>query len=290
MTGCLNHTPGGLCLGGGFPCYAYKLANGRLRSRYLANPNIIGNDQWKCAHTPTELNIRLNDPFYPRFWEDRLAAPLRLKRPRGIFVCDMSDLFGIGIPENWTYEVIQTIKQAPFMGLRHRFYLLTKQPQNLIKFSPFPPTCYVGVTVCNADMLFDAINHLDEIQCSVRYLSIEPMLASCFLVDLDAHLAGSVDWLIIGACTGNHFDMWDLCQRYPGLTLMQWGKRWTLQPKIEWVEEIVRAADKASVPVFLKDNLKPLIFNTVNGVDTVESHNLWACKYFKLRQELPRAE
>ena len=30
-------------------------------------------------------------------------------------------------------------------------------------------------------------------------------------------------------------------------------------PKIEWVREIVQAADKAGVKVFLKKNLKPLI-------------------------------
>jgi protein gp37 len=38
ITGCLNHN-NGLCKGGGFPCYAYKLANGRLRKRYLSNNN-----------------------------------------------------------------------------------------------------------------------------------------------------------------------------------------------------------------------------------------------------------
>ena len=33
----------------------------------------------------------------------------------------------------------------------------------------------------------------------------------------------------------------------------------TVMPKIEWVREIVEAADKAGIPVFLKDNLKPLL-------------------------------
>ena len=32
-------------------------------------------------------------------------------------------------------------------------------------------------------------------------------------------------------------------------------------PKIEWVKEIVEACDKAGIPVFLKDNLKPLILS-----------------------------
>ncbi|GAI89421.1 unnamed protein product, partial [marine sediment metagenome] len=40
MTGCRNHV-NGLCKGGGFPCYAYRLANGRLKESYLANDNVI---------------------------------------------------------------------------------------------------------------------------------------------------------------------------------------------------------------------------------------------------------
>jgi len=88
LSGCLNHTPEGLCLGGLFPCYAYKLANGRLKQRYLANHNlpfpVIGDDSYNAA---------LLDPFYPRFWEDRLGD-IPLKPVRGIFVCDMGEMFG----------------------------------------------------------------------------------------------------------------------------------------------------------------------------------------------------
>jgi hypothetical protein len=46
-------------------------------------------------------------------------------------------------------------------------------------------------------------------------------------------------------------------------------------PRIEWVEEIIRAADKAGIPVFLKDNLLPLARESTGGID------------FPLRQEMP---
>jgi len=42
-------------------------------------------------------------------------------------------------------------------------------------------------------------------------------------------------------------------------------------PKIEWLQAIVELADEAGVPVFLKDNLKPLLGNN-------------------LRQELPESK
>ena len=50
-----------------------------------------------------------------------------------------------------------------------------------------------------------------------------------------------------------------MIEKYPDLTLMPYGKKWTAQPKIEWVQEIVQACDKAGIPVFLKENLKPLV-------------------------------
>jgi len=35
------------------------------------------------------------------------------------------------------------------------------------------------------------------------------------------------------------------------------------EPKVEWVQEIVEAADKAGIPVFQKNNLKPLLDNNL---------------------------
>jgi hypothetical protein len=47
---------------------------------------------------------------------------------------------------------------------------------------------------------------------------------------------GGIGWLIIGTQTNPY-----------------------KPPEIEWVREIVEAADKARIPVFLKDNLRPLL-------------------------------
>jgi hypothetical protein len=35
-------------------------------------------------------------------------------------------------------------------------------------------------------------------------------------------------------------------------------------PKIEWIEEIVLAADMAGIPVFLKDNLQKLFIQNID--------------------------
>ncbi len=178
ITGCLNHT-NGMCKGGNFPCYAYRLAHTRLKETYLANKyGVAANEK-----SQDEYYENRNDPFYPRFWPERLEelerrnwntdqSDGRVKR-HGIFVCDMSDLFGIGVPEEWTNKVLEAIWRN---GGHDRFYLLTKQPQNLAKFSPFPDNVYLGVTACNQEMFDNAVKYLKEVKATVKFISFEPLL------------------------------------------------------------------------------------------------------------------
>ena len=115
-------------------------------------------------------------------------------------------------------------------------------------------------------MVLEATNHLYNHRIAkTQFLSIEPLLSwdtshfSRPLTDSISKL--DIDWLIIGACTGTLPDMTLLGERYPDLWLAGHGNKITAQPRIEWVREIVEAADKANVKVFLKDNLKPLLEN-----------------------------
>ena len=287
FTGCLNHIDG-LCKGGGFPCYAHRLANGRLASRYTANRNTANGNITTFA---------LSDPFYPRFWPERLYHPWG-GEPKGIFVCDMSDLFGIGIPEEWTNKVLNLCR----LHKQNRYYLLTKQPQNLLRWSPFPDNCYVGVTATDYWKYVDACNYLSRMEASVKFLSLEPLL-SWDKEPTYFFQSGGVSWLVIGACTGSLEDIKKVNYAHKdtdGLMPMPYGNRWTLQPKIEWVKEIVEAADKAGIPVFLKDNLKPLL-ETLDITETsfgrLTSLKVEAIKdaqglprqrgWYELRQEMP---
>lgn len=249
-TGCLNHTPEGLCLGGIFPCYAYKLAHGRLKSRYLAN------DLYLASQDGLVTWQQLQDPFYPRWWPERLEQIREHKKPTGFFLDDMSDWMGSYWPREWTEAELQMMRDNP----QHRFYTLTKQPQNLIKFSPFPENCWVGVTITNEALLLKSTTNLGYIDAKMKYISFEPLLERLPL----PYYQMNCDWVIIGVLTGTKYQLLELSQKWnieginQGLTLMPYGKLWTLQPRLEWVEEIVRAAVRVGIPVFLKDNLKPL--------------------------------
>lgn len=257
ITGCLNHT-NGLCKGGGFPCYAYKLANGRLEQRYLANKNIAcGFD--RDPRYISENNRCWHDPFYPRFWEERLYHSWTGK-PKGIFICDMGELFGDWIPREWQEKIINLIRSHR----ENRYYLLTKQPQNLIKWSPFPDNCFVGVTATDTFRIGEALGYLSRIEAQIKYLSLEPLLDRILYVD--AGLLSIVNWLIIGAQTKPY-----------------------KPPDISSIRAIVEATDKAGVKVFLKDNLRPLLIpEDCSKPNYLTEDMFWASEKAQLRQELPK--
>ncbi|MBA7688291.1 hypothetical protein ES703_96770 [subsurface metagenome] len=174
----------------------------------------------------------------------------------------MGELFGEWIPDWWIEKVFKTINTHP----EHRFYLLTKQPQNLINFSPFPDNCWVGVTATNNSMLRRACEELDRIQAKVKYISIEPFLERIIDIGFPEHiLFNKLNWVIIGAQTKPY-----------------------KPPKIEWVEEIVQACDKAGVPVFLKDNLAPLM-SKLKLLQVIDGQGLPRMRGdYTLRQEIPK--
>lgn len=232
ITGCLNHV-NGLCKGGGFPCYAYIIAN-RFKDRYLANQNIAPDYPVLPAG---KIDLRNIDPFYPRFCEERFKPLKGYPEGTKIFLNDMSDWMGPWIPDEWKRQVIEFIKAHP----QYIFQTLTKQPRELWVWSPFPENCWVGVTVTNADAFYPAFDGLYDIEAKVKFVSFEPLLENPqeFTEQWSEDLGASINWLIIGAQTKPY-----------------------KPPKIEWVQEIVQAADKADIPVFLKDNLRPLVQQT----------------------------
>ncbi|GAI36140.1 unnamed protein product, partial [marine sediment metagenome] len=192
-TGCLNHTPEGLCLDGLFHCYAFRLANGRLRARYLANRNRIPFEHG-ARGADGKIDIR-NDPFYPRFWPERLEEPYQIKKPTGFFLDDMSDWMGDYWPEEWTEAELQMMRDNP----QHRFYTLTKQAQNLPRWSPFPDNCWVGISVTNNKQMNGALYFNPDYKAKIKFLSFEPLLER---IDKSRLAMYRYDWPIIGACTG----------------------------------------------------------------------------------------
>jgi len=156
-----------------------------------------------------------------------------IKQPQKIFVGSTIELFGDWIPEAWLKSILYWVGQMSW----HTFIFLTKCPQNLAKWNPWPANAYVGVSVTNQEQYGNALEYLSQIEAPVKFLSYEPLMGR--IVADYRNWVTPPDWLIIGSQTG------------PGSK--------NHQPKVEWIEEIEEAAQKAGIPYFEKNNLAKIL-------------------------------
>lgn len=97
--------------------------------------------RWHCTHVSEgcrhcyaeRLNVRWGGPAYKpgldMFRLDRkiLEQPLHWKKPRRVFVCDMTDLFHEAIPAAWIVRVFEVMSACP----QHIWQVLTKRPHRV---------------------------------------------------------------------------------------------------------------------------------------------------------------
>jgi len=210
VTGCLGPKGDGLRC---HYCYAHRLANGRLKKLYLANPHVLAGDP--------------ADPFAPRWWPKRMDGLRTLHKPSRIFVCDMADLFGGWIPNLIIEDILESIRYRDDQV----FMVLTRWPQNLARWNPWPSNAWVGATATDVFSYLQAEAGLVHVDAPVRFISFEPLLERIGSENL---LLYRTDWIIIGGQTG------------PGARSVD----------REAVRELILAADERHIPVFLKENLK----------------------------------
>jgi protein gp37 len=130
---------------------------------------------------------------------ERLSQPLAWKRPRMIFVNSMSDLFHKEIPKSHITAVFDTMEEANW----HTYQVLTKRSSLLQKFindrypdRTAPAHMWFGVSVEN-EQAKSRIAHLQKANASVRFLSIEPLIAPIGPLNLD-----KIHWVIVGGESG----------------------------------------------------------------------------------------
>lgn len=183
-------------------------------------------------------------------------------KPARVFIGSTMELFGDWIDRDWMHMTFAKILARP----QYTFIFLTKQPQNLPR--EFPENCWVGVTATKWLSFSNALGYLMAIKAKVKYLSFEPLLERIQMDMLQKVLFPQViDWLIIG-------------QQTPVS-----AKR---EPKIEWIKEIVEAADRVGIPVFLKDNLRPLLIPDDCSKPNYLMEDIFWASEAQLRQEFPK--
>lgn len=134
---------------------------------------------------------------------EKLDEPLRLKKPRRIFVNSMSDLFHENVPD----EFIDQVFAVMAMASQHTFQVLTKRPDRMHRYlndadlqdrltdlwherSPenirwsfmLPLTnVWLGVSVENQETADERIPLLLQTPATVRWISAEPLLGDISL-------------------------------------------------------------------------------------------------------------
>lgn len=158
---------------------------------------------------------------------ERLQQPLAWKRSRMVFVNSMSDLFHKEIPDAYIASVFDTMEKADW----HIYQVLTKRSSLMKRFineryksRPAPAHMWFGVSVEN-ERATSRLAHLQKTNASVRFLSIEPLIAPVGDLNLDR-----IDWVIVGGESG-------------------WGAR---PMQTEWVTDIRDQCLDAGVAFFFK--------------------------------------
>lgn len=151
-------------------CYAMQLAGTRLRN----HPSRAGLTRKVNGHHVWTGEVRFNEQW--------LEQPIHWRRPRDIFVAAHSDLFYDKVLPEWHARIIYIMQRAP----HHRFQVLTKRPDNMLRvMRDYPPMPHVllGVSVerqQEADQRHGPLSALASLGWST-WVSYEPAL-------------GPVDW------------------------------------------------------------------------------------------------
>lgn len=232
-------------------CYAAKLTSGRLK------------------HLPAYSGLAEKGRFNGkiRLLPDRLDWPLHWRKPRKIFVADMSDLFYDEVPNDYIAQVFAVMGAAR----QHTFQILTKRHgrmRSLLSSEDFArqvltwetatmrahdsrprvipreewplPNVWVGVSAENEKWASIRGIALLETPAAVRFLSCEPLLGpirmrASLMVGMALTPKNGIDWCIAGGESG------------PGHRPMD----------IAWLESIVGQCKDAGVAVWVKQDSGP---------------------------------
>jgi protein gp37 len=166
--------------------------------------------------------------FDLRLVPDKLLDPLTWARTRTVFVNSMSDLFQVGVPDQFVAEVLAVMRLADW----HVYQVLTKRADRMRQIVEHGHSdldrlghIWLGVSVENKQHGLPRIEDLRRTPAAVRFLSIEPLLEDLGELDLRG-----IDWVIVGGESG------------PGARPMQ----------ASWVRSIRSQCRASNVPFFFK--------------------------------------
>jgi len=186
-----------------------------------------------CANCyASKMQARFKMPSFPGagkrdedveifFDDEKLHEVLRRRKPTKYFWCDMSDMFGSWVPDEWIDKCFATMALTP----QHTHQVLTKRPERMAEYTRssdvgqrifeaanalcdrtgfsdgwkrwnsggehtavWPlPNVWLGTSVEDQKSADGRIPHLLRCQAAVRFLSCEPLLGA---IDLSVWIGG----------------------------------------------------------------------------------------------------
>lgn len=130
---------------------------------------------------------------------NRVRQPLEWKKSKMIFVNSMSDLFHKEVPKKFIDQVFKTMEQANwhiFQVLTKRSSLMRNYVNERYKDKPAPANIWLGTSVEDKQRK-SRIRHISEMNATIKFLSIEPLIASVGELDLE-----EIQWVIVGGESG----------------------------------------------------------------------------------------
>jgi len=123
-----------------------------------------------------------------------LDTPRKWKRRKVVFVNSMSDLFHEKVPLSYIKKVFKVMNETD-----HIYQVLTKRSKRLLELADqlnWTPNIWMGVSVENETFTY-RIDDLSKTPCSVKFLSIEPLIGEIKTLNLK-----KIDWVIVGGESG----------------------------------------------------------------------------------------